>query len=113
METILLELLNERGENGLHGYALILLLRKKFGVYISSSTIYPELKMIEEKGLATSIWRIDGSKPRNVYRISETGQRLLQQYFVELKMMIPLLNSPIRDLAPTNFPDPIRRLLHD
>ncbi len=93
LETVLLDLLNEGAKEGLHGYALILLLRKRFGVYISSSTLYPELKRIVDKGLATCAWSFSGGRPRNVYRITGKGQKLMQQYFVELKAMIPLLKS--------------------
>ena len=93
LDTVLLDLISGEGEQGLHGYALILLLRKKFHVYISASTLYPELKKIEENGYISSSWNFSDDRPRHLYRITDSGQKLLKQYFVELKMIIPLMQN--------------------
>ena len=93
LETILLSLLDEKEEQGLHGYAFILLLRKRYGVYMSASKIYPELKLMEEKDLASSSWIMHGERPRNVYKITKKGKKLLTEYYKQLKIIVPSLEE--------------------
>ena len=91
LESILLNLINETSDRGLHGYAILKAVQKKFGVWLGPSSVYPELKRLEKCGLISSTWNVDLEKARKQYRITPKGQRLLQEYFVELKTFIPVL----------------------
>jgi DNA-binding PadR family transcriptional regulator len=61
----------------MHGYQIIISLRKNFGVYFGPSTIYPLLCLLEERGLITSQWNLENERPRKVYSITPQGSDLL------------------------------------
>ena len=95
LEAVLLNLINSAPQGGLHGYAILSNIRKRFGVYLGSSTLYPELKHLEEQGLITSVWDITNGKARKKYKMTKNGQNVLTDYSNELKVFIPsLLNCP-------------------
>ena len=89
LESVLLNLINETSDRGLHGYAISKALQKKFGVCLGSSTIYPELRRLEKRGLIASNWELSYEKVHKQYRITRKGQSQLKEYFVELKTIIP------------------------
>jgi DNA-binding PadR family transcriptional regulator len=90
LESTLLNLINDTSDRGLHGYAILKAVHKKFGIHLASSTIYPELKRLEKHGLIGSRWEFVLGKARKQYRITRKGQSLLMAYFVELKAIIPV-----------------------
>ena len=89
LESILLNLINEASNRGLHGYAIILAVHKKFGIRLGPSTLYPELKQLEKQGLVVSTWEFNMGKACRQYRITPKGTSLLREYFLELKAVIP------------------------
>jgi len=91
LESILLNLINETSDRGLHGYAILKAVQKKFGVHLGPSSIYPELRCLEKRGLITSSWEFGLGKARKQYRITRKGQGLLREYFVDLRAIIPVL----------------------
>ncbi len=91
LESILLNLINETSDQGLHGYAILKVIRKKYGVNLGSSSIYPELVRLEKRGLVASNWEFSFEKAHKKYRITQKGQNLLKEYFVELRTVIPVL----------------------
>ena len=91
LEAVLLNLINSAPQGGLHGYTILSNVRKKFGVYLGSSTLYPELKHLEEQGLITSAWDITDGKARKKYKMTKKGQNVLTDYSNELKVFIPSL----------------------
>ncbi len=96
LETVLLSLIAEAPEGGLHGYGVFLALRNRFGVLMGSSTLYPELQALEQRGLLESHWRIVGGKARKQFQITSKGRRLLSENFAELKVVIPAVTGPVR-----------------
>ena len=60
-----------------YGYALIEELSTK-GLEIDQGTLYPLLRRLEDQGLLESEWNVEGSRPRRYYKISQTGEELLQ-----------------------------------
>ena len=86
LETVLLNLINDSSESGLQGYAIFMAVKKKFGVYLGPSTLYPELKLLEKQGLIESSWQFALGKARRNYRITRKGQSMLKEYFAELKL---------------------------
>ncbi len=89
LESVMLNLISENCERGLHGYAIADALNKKFGVRLGPSTIYPELKHLEKQGLLSSSWDFSAGKARRQYRITRKGQSLMTEYNAELKTIIP------------------------
>jgi PadR family transcriptional regulator PadR len=61
----------------MHGYQIIVKIRKSFGVYFGPSTIYPLLGALEKKGFVDSAWNMDNERPRKVYKLTNEGQSLL------------------------------------
>jgi DNA-binding PadR family transcriptional regulator len=91
LDSVLLNLINETSGRGLHGYAILKAVKKKFGIYLGPSSIYPELKSLEKQGMIASNWEFTMGKAHKQYRITLKGQILLKEYFVELKAVIPVL----------------------
>jgi DNA-binding PadR family transcriptional regulator len=61
----------------MHGYQIIIKIRRSFGVYFGPSTIYPLLGALEKKGFVNSEWNMDYERPRKVYKLTSEGQGLL------------------------------------
>jgi DNA-binding PadR family transcriptional regulator len=93
LESILLNLINETSDRGLHGYAIFKTVHKKFGIRLGASTLYPELKQLEKQGLVASSWEVALGKARKQYRITRKGQGLLREYFAVLKTVIPAFGT--------------------
>ena len=75
-------ILLETSAQPLHGYALIKLIRKKHGVYLGASTVYPALIELEKQGLIKSDWVVyeaGNNRPRKLYTITNKGRILLGQ----------------------------------
>jgi len=64
-------------KESMHGYQLIMKIRKGFGVYFGPSTIYPLLGTLEKKGYVKSIWNMNTQRPRKVYELTNEGKSLL------------------------------------
>ena len=56
LESILLNIINDASDRGLHGYAIFKVVYKKFGIRLGPSTLYTELKQLEKQGLIASSW---------------------------------------------------------
>ena len=97
LEITLLNLINNASDQGLHGYAMYGEFQKKFGVLLRPSTLYAELVRLEKQGLVDSSWGVMFGKARRVYRITRKGQARLQEYFIELKIVIPHALTPIHE----------------
>jgi DNA-binding PadR family transcriptional regulator len=89
LESVLLNLINDNSDRGLHGYAISNSLNKKFRINLGPSTIYPELRHLEKQGLLTSSWEFALGRARRQYRITRKGQGLVAEYNAELKAVIP------------------------
>ena len=89
LQAVLLDLISDAAE-GLHGYAVFLAVKKKFGVRLGASTLYPELALLEKQGYVVSSWEIVGGKARRVFRITKQGQSMLREYFTDLKLVVPV-----------------------
>ena len=61
----------------MHGYQVIIKIRKNFGVYFGPSTIYPLLGTLEKKGYVDSHWNMNFERPRKVYSLTNDGQSML------------------------------------
>ena len=53
------------------------------GLDIEESTLYPLLRRLETQGLLTSQWREEDKRNKRFYRLSATGETVLNQLLVE------------------------------
>ena len=90
LESVFLNMINDASDRGLHGYAIFRAVQKKFGVNLAASTIYPELKHLEEEGLIIASWELILGKARKQYRITNKGKFQLREYCAELRAIIPI-----------------------
>lgn len=59
-----------------YGYSLLKRLAD-LGLELDQGTLYPLLRRLESRGLLSSDWNTEGSRPRRYYVISPEGQELL------------------------------------
>ncbi len=85
-------ILSRAAEQEIYGYQMIVHIRKRFGVYLGPSTVYPELNDLEKKGFIKSRWEIPNGRPRKLYTLTNKGRVLLGQTTTTLalvnKMMV-------------------------
>jgi DNA-binding PadR family transcriptional regulator len=74
LDMIILQFLDQEP---MHGYQLIVKIRKSFGVYFGPSTVYPLLSSLEKKGYVESSWNMDSERPRKVYELTKEGETVL------------------------------------
>ena len=65
-----------------YGYSLMKRLEDQ-GMQIDQGTLYPLLRRLEEQNLLQSDWRVDTSRPRRYYVLSETGKKVLEEMTTE------------------------------
>jgi DNA-binding PadR family transcriptional regulator len=76
--------LEEIASAPIHGYALIVLVRKKYHVYFGPSTVFPMLNNLARDGLVASTWDLSNCRPRKVYHLTEKGKVALQNFRFEM-----------------------------
>ena len=65
-----------------YGYALRKALEEQ-GLPVDEDTLYPLLRRLESQGLLVSEWREEDRRRKRFYRISRTGQALLDRLLAE------------------------------
>jgi DNA-binding PadR family transcriptional regulator len=86
-------LLAELRNGAMSGYDAIGYVHDKFGVLLSSGTIYAHLYALEREGLVTSV----NDVKKRVYKLTEEGEQTLGLAF---KANLELLNTINRLLSP-------------
>jgi len=61
-----------------YGYSLMKRLEDQ-GMQIDQGTLYPLLRRLEEQSLLESNWRVDTSRPRRYYILSDFGEKVLKE----------------------------------
>jgi DNA-binding PadR family transcriptional regulator len=61
----------------IHGYGIISLIRKNFGIYLGPSSVYPLLKDLENWEYVESAWDVKRYRPRKIYKLTPQGESLL------------------------------------
>ena len=74
LDMIILQYLENES---MHGYQLIIKIRKGFGINFGPSTVYPLLGLLEKKGYVNSVWNMDSERPRKVYTLTNDGKDVL------------------------------------
>jgi DNA-binding PadR family transcriptional regulator len=65
-----------------YGYSLMKCLEDQ-GMQVDQGTLYPLLRRLEEQELLVSSWRMESSRPRRYYKLSDFGIKVLQEMSVE------------------------------
>jgi PadR family transcriptional regulator PadR len=93
--VIVLAVLNQCNQEQ-YGYSLMKSLSEK-GLEIDQGTLYPLLRRLETQGLLSSSWRLEDSRPRRYYLISQEGlkslPRLIHEWESIVQMMQRMLES--------------------
>ncbi len=71
---IILQILNHKPK---HGYEILSIIRKSFGIRFGASTIYPILNKMEKDKYLKSSWNTDARRPQKVYQITVDGKAVL------------------------------------
>lgn len=79
--VIILAVLSQLHEEQ-YGYSLMKRLEDQ-GMQIDQGTLYPLLRRLEDQNLLQSDWRVDTSRPRRYYILSEVGKQVLQEMATE------------------------------
>ncbi|MBN1877264.1 MAG: PadR family transcriptional regulator [Anaerolineae bacterium] len=66
-------------------------------IEIDQGTLYPLLRRLESQGLLDSEWVVSGSRPRRYYRLSDTGQEVLDTLSHEWQMMVEAINHLLNE----------------
>ena len=78
-----------------YGYGLLKTLESA-GIPSDANTIYPLLRRLEERGLLSSEWNTEDTRPRKFYRTSPTGVVMASQLLgdmAELAASLQTLNG--------------------
>ena len=79
-----------------YGYDLISRLDEK-GLEIEQGTLYPLLRRLEDQGLLTSEWNVEGSRPRRYYLLSADGKRMLEKLTGEWERIGKIMQELLED----------------
>jgi PadR family transcriptional regulator, regulatory protein PadR len=79
--VIILAVLSQLDEEQ-YGYSLMKRLEEQ-GMQIDQGTLYPLLRRLEDQNLLQSDWRVDTSRPRRYYILSELGKKVLKEMAAE------------------------------
>jgi DNA-binding PadR family transcriptional regulator len=79
--VIILAVLSQLHEEQ-YGYSLMKGLEEQ-GMQIDQGTLYPLLRRLEDQNLLESDWRVDTSRPRRYYILSELGKVVLEEMLTE------------------------------
>jgi DNA-binding PadR family transcriptional regulator len=79
-----------------YGYDLISRLDEK-GLEIEQGTLYPLLRRLEDQGLLTSEWNVEGSRPRRYYLLSPDGERMLEELAREWETIVETMQELLED----------------
>ncbi|MCW4016544.1 MAG: PadR family transcriptional regulator [Candidatus Bathyarchaeota archaeon] len=63
----------------MHGYGIIRIIRKKFGIYLGPSSIYPLLNDLENRKYLDSTWETENFHPKRIYNLTSQGQNMLNR----------------------------------
>ena len=91
LDTVILQFLSVQP---MHGYRIIMKIRKTFHVYFGPSTIYPLLSTLEKKGLVNGEWNMNLDRPRKIYSITSDGQSMLNFIEESLNLICQKISTP-------------------
>jgi PadR family transcriptional regulator PadR len=100
LDLIILQLLDN---HPMHGYELIVTIRKFYGVSFGASTIYPTLNAMEKKNFIKCNWNMNGDRPKKVYSLTGEGRSLLEYTTGSLKTICRIIGTENRQSHEENL----------
>ena len=79
-------------EEPAYGYELQQQLAAR-GMEIEQGTLYPLLRRLQEQGLLAEEWRVEESRPRKYYRLTEPGVRALTELRTQWRGMVDVMDG--------------------
>ncbi len=67
------------------------------GLEIDESTLYPLLRRLETQGLLVSEWREEDKRNKRFYRLSQTGEQILEQLLAEWQRINTSLSKILQE----------------
>ena len=67
------------------------------GLEIDEGTLYPLLRRLESQGLLVSQWREEDKRNKRFYRLSPTGEQILDQLLTEWQRINESLNKILQE----------------
>ena len=67
------------------------------GLEIDESTLYPLLRRLETQGLLVSQWREEDKRNKRFYRLSPTGEQVLEQLLAEWQRINTSLSKILQE----------------
>ncbi|MFA5363885.1 MAG: PadR family transcriptional regulator [Candidatus Bathyarchaeia archaeon] len=61
----------------MHGYRIITVIRKNFGIYLGPSSVYPLLRDLEDWNYLQSSWTTEDFHPKRIYSLTNRGKNML------------------------------------
>ena len=89
LDLIILQLLDT---HPMHGYELIVTIRKFYGVKFGASTIYPMLSGMEKKNFIKCQWSMNGERPKKIYSLTGNGKSILEYTTGSLKAICRIID---------------------
>jgi PadR family transcriptional regulator PadR len=89
--TLVLATLSQLGE-AKYGYSLMQDLASR-GMEIEQGTLYPLLRRLEDRGLLSSEWNVEGSRPRRYYQLSLAGAEVLATLSNEWHELVAVMDD--------------------
>lgn len=89
--AVLTQLRTER-----YGYTLRKALADE-GLEIDESTLYPLLRRLETQGLLVSQWREEDKRNKRFYKLSPTGEQVLEQLLAEWQRINTSLSKILQE----------------
>ena len=79
-----------------YGYTLRQSLERQ-GLCVEQGTLYPLLQRLESHGFLVSEWRQEGRRQKRFYRLSPTGQRMLELMQREWRALASTMTSILKE----------------
>ncbi len=90
LDIIILQLIDT---HPMHGYELMVKIRRYYGVKFGASTIYPVLASMEKKKYIEFSWETNGERPKKVYELTNEGKSILNYTTGSLKSICQMIKT--------------------
>jgi len=96
---IILQILDNKPQ---HGYEILSIIRRSFGVRFGASTIYPLLNKMEKDNFLKSSWNMNTGRPQRIYKITADGKAVLDYTLGSLKSICRTFEKKVEKDSESN-----------
>ena len=91
LDLIILQVLDNQP---MHGYEILSVIRKTFGVNLGASSIYPLLNELAKKKFLFYTWVLNDGRSKKVYQLTSEGKCMLTYTSDTLREIVKILGNP-------------------